>query len=276
MPVCWRLTLVCCVMSGSALGLRLFTLWRMRHVSHNMQSAFPLNNGTHFFMDVGLTGSVSGLAFSRTRHLEDNGWRGVCANPFPDAERSCVAVSMPVAPVTGQQVKVSDCSASVPTFQAVFTTAASKMDCPQVERTGVSISELLQLSKAPRVIDYLALSTQGSELEILKRFPFESFCVRAWTIDRKHEEVELSSGIRNLLVSRRCRVKDISGSAWFARCPCPRSTQSLLDSHAAAANKDKPSMKIAKKAARKHKGTSVVISPLSGEVLGSPGLLRRD
>jgi len=188
----------------------------------NMKSAFPVN-GSHFFLDIGLGRDWENGGFSRTKHLEESGWRGVCANPFPDEKRSCKAIAVPVAPTSGQKVEVSDCNG----FANVLSMfAGMNTECPRVEKAGVSIGEVLSLAKAPHVIDYFALDSQGTELEILGKFPFKQFCVRAWTVQHRYE-ADTIAGIQKFFSAHGCKVKD-AGPAFWARCSCSKFPQSLL------------------------------------------------
>lgn len=207
-----------------------------------MKSVFP-TNGTHFFLDIGLSENAG---TSLTKHLEESGWHGVCANPFPDETRSCKSVAVPVAPVGGNKVEVSDCS-TVSGLQSMFSTV--KAECPKVERTALGIGEILLLSKAPPVIDFFALDSKGSEREILENFPFSKFCVRSWAIQHRFEPETIGAMLK-ILDSRGCSVSD-AGPAFWARCKCSGFAQTLL------AQKENSSKSISpghnKKAARNQK-----------------------
>lgn len=234
-PVCWRLALVLSVMCTTALGIRLAALYRMGKLGRwsRAKPSFPVN-GTHFFLDIGL-GNNADDEESHTKRLEENGWRGVCVDPFPDTSRSCHVISMPVAAQNGEQVQVADCTSKSSPLQVVLSArilGRPRTDCPNVERSAVSIVDLMKLSKAPRVIDYVSLDTHGSELAILQRFPFDGFCVRAWTV-RRHDEADTSDGIKKLLVLHSCRVKE-AGSSYWARCKCSGFSESLLARRAVA------------------------------------------
>jgi len=220
-PVCQRLAFILFVMCSTALGLRLIALWKMGKIGHHLDGrlGFTDVNGTHFFMDIGSSANDVG-----TKRLEENGWKGVCASPFPDLERSCKRISLPVVPKDGEQVSVKDCTQTSGVLQ-VLMSAVAAIDCPKVMRAGVGIAEMLHLSKAPRIIDYLALDTGGSELPILRRFPFEKFCVRAWTV--KHGEKADRADIQRLLEARKCHVKDVGDVHW-ARCSCSDFSATLL------------------------------------------------
>jgi len=75
----------------------------------------------------------------------------------------------------------------------------------------VSLRDLLIQHKVPRIIDYLSVATEGSECEILKSFPFESFqfgfiSVEHHTKEQNDKIIELlnRSGYNQIL-------KEISG-----------------------------------------------------------------
>lgn len=271
-PVCQRLSFVGVVMCSTALAIRLHALYKMGKLgrwSHD-KSKMPdvLVNGTHYFMDIGL-GNNGDDGRSHTKVLEGRGWRGACVDPFPDTSRKCTVIDMPVAPRSGQQVELTDCTAKN-TLQVLMSATARALgrhadDCPIVQRTALSITDLLQLAKAPRVIDYLSLDTGGSELDVLEAFPFGDFCVRAWTV--RHGDAQVSASIRKLLASHNsCKVKE-AGPSYWARCSCSGFSESLL-AHRAIANTEEASKArgdsrvLNRKHKRHWKGSAMVSSAL--------------
>ncbi|MFA5157168.1 MAG: FkbM family methyltransferase [Candidatus Omnitrophota bacterium] len=50
-------------------------------------------------------------------------------------------------------------------------------------KSAITLRELLEKYNAPKVIDYLALDTEGSEFVILKDFPFDKYVFLAITIE---------------------------------------------------------------------------------------------
>lgn len=236
MPLCQRMALVLFAMCSTALGIRLYGLWSKGKVGHWGQPepgvVMHKINGSHFFLDIG-SGHSGRPGLSKTQKLEEIGWTGVCADPFPDADRKCTAVSMPVTPKTGDSVKLHDCreqSSPLQVMLSVVDMQSGIESCPQVDRAGVSVVDMLKLSKAPRVIDYISLDTQGSELEILKKFPFQDFCVRSWTVVHGDKTEEIKGSIEELLEARNCKTKVDAASLW-ARCSCSDSAHSLLHVH---------------------------------------------
>jgi hypothetical protein len=218
-PVCQRLAFVLFAMCVSTLGLRLYARYKMREALGMKPLTDSLTNipvhGPHgFFLDIGDTKE----GVSQTRLLEESGWKGVCVSAFPDAARSCEPISMPAAPVDGDQVMVPDCSEHSWPARVVLN-ALNR--CPHTVHKGVGIDALLRLSKAPRVIDFVHLETEGSEASILEKFPFREFCVGAWTVT-KAPSAELytqQSRIAELLTDNNCKVEE-SRASYSARCAC--------------------------------------------------------
>lgn len=253
-PVCQRLFLVLFVMCGAALSIRLFALWKMGKLAGHERISFTPVNGTRFFLDIS-SGEHAGV--SATKMLEESGWRGVCASPFPEAKRSCKAMSMAVAPTDGEQVTVTDCSQS--TTMQVLMSAVSTVNCPLSQRSGVGIKEMIQLSKAPNVIDYVTLNTGGSELSLLNKFPFDKFCVRSWTVTHRGQD---SAQIQTLFKSRGCTVKPLGDGCWV-RCSCSSFAQSLMHVRAAKNVGAKPLLQLVQKAsarARKKSSARAIMS----------------
>lgn len=52
-----------------------------------------------------------------------------------------------------------------------------------------TLRSLLRESRAPRIIDYWSLDTEGSELSILRSFPFDEYRFRVLTVEHNYEPV---------------------------------------------------------------------------------------
>lgn len=186
----------------------------------NVTGANVTHKGDRFFLDVGMS-SASVKSSVRTKHLEKKGWSGVCAVPFPGdfRGRTCKLVALPVGPESGERVRARDCAQGVQGLQGLMNMIVEVSECPEVETVTVGVGELLAIAAAPKVIDYIALSTQGSELQILRKFPFDTHCARAWGVRHGGQEAT-KAGIRHFLeVAQGCRVVVGVDEVW-ARCPC--------------------------------------------------------
>jgi hypothetical protein len=172
-----------------------------------------LRNG--FFIDSGASDGVRG---NNTLLLESFfGWRGICIEPndalfanLTQARRSiCVNCCL------------YDQAGEVPFFEAAGVLGgimneydpdllryarsfvASQPTAPQgaVMKASRTIRSILREHRAPRVIDYWSLDTEGSELAILKSFPFDEYQVRVLTVE--HNLTLARDEIRDFLESRR-------------------------------------------------------------------------
>jgi hypothetical protein len=183
-----------------------------------------LRNG--FFLD---SGAADGVSASNTQLLEESfGWRGICVEPneLLLAEllknRRCRCLNcclynregevefLEGAMTLGEIVDEYD--------PAVLRSAAAALRLPEnpdglprtVLRPARTVRSVLEECRAPPVIDYWSLDTEGSEFAILKSFPFDSFAFRVLTVE--HNWLAAREEIRVFLESRgyfRIRVLDI-------------------------------------------------------------------
>jgi hypothetical protein len=104
-----------------------------------------------------------------------------------------------------------------------------------VKKVTRTLRSVLQECEAPSVIDYWSLDTEGSELTILKTFPFEEYILRVITIE--HNWSPLRAPIREFLESRGylmiktlgcddcyVRAQDVSSSWKYFGAPMWRSS----------------------------------------------------
>lgn len=192
-------------------------------------------NSTHFFLDIGSGNNGIEGGFSHTRKLEESGWKGVCVDPVPDRSRSCTTLGMAVTAKRGQDVMVSDCRGQ----EDIVKISGGTEKCKQVKRNGMSVLDVLKITKAPHVIDFMNLDTEGAELTVLKAFPFKDFCVRAWSIQHRNETAN-KDGAMDVLQGLGCKVTD-TGSAHWARCTCKDFADSLLEKEMAQHSKEEAS-----------------------------------
>jgi hypothetical protein len=62
----------------------------------------------------------------------------------------------------------------------------------------ISLRDLLVQHSAPKVIDYISIDTEGSELEILRGFNFEEFDVKIITVE--HNYTSRREQLQDLLI----------------------------------------------------------------------------
>mmetsp|Transcript_11797 Transcript_11797/g.30107 ORF Transcript_11797/g.30107 Transcript_11797/m.30107 type:complete len:219 (-) Transcript_11797:15-671(-) len=159
-----------------------------------------------FFVELG---AGDGVDLSNTlaleRHLD---WGGICIEPSPQFQmlrrnRRCVCDPSCVGGGDGDVV----------TFLVDhkygqhnhFSGIKELINCHQPQgleyqmRTK-TLASVLQQHNAPRVMDYLSLDTEGSELAILSSFPFDSFTFLCMTVEHNFQHAH-RQGIRDVLTA---------------------------------------------------------------------------
>lgn len=158
----------------------------MEHGPHGAQQAMNVPQylltrfgNVGYFVEAG---AHDGVGDSQTLTLEQSGWTGLCVEPSSyyrglKANRRCRTDNRPLWSCTNARVE----------FREVIGTELSGVTCafqddgwdrdsrPHQDylRLAVSLADLLDEHAAPPVIQYLALDTEGSELEILRAHDFQ-------------------------------------------------------------------------------------------------------
>lgn len=178
-----------------------------------------------FFVEFGAT---DGVLLSNTWLLEKEfGWQGLCAEPNPkffaqlQRNRSCTLSNQCIGDTTGKQVEFIYADAyggsqehadddkhkdKRAAYRAVGQTALLQT---------ISLHDFLLEHRAPRVIDYLSIDTEGSEYEILRAFPFEQWNIRLLTVE--HNFTERRKDIRRLLEGHGYRCHEAQWDDWFEK-----------------------------------------------------------
>jgi Methyltransferase FkbM domain len=173
-----------------------------------------LRNG--YFLD---SGASDGLKGSNTWLLEsDYGWSGICVEPNGDSfrklerNRACICLNcclydqdqtvefLEVAGVYGGIISEYD------PRQLRFTRGMLRERWPEnsppptVSKQARTIRAVLGSVSAPKTIDYWSLDTEGSEVALLRSFPFDEYRLRVLTVE--HNNGPMREQIRILLEAR--------------------------------------------------------------------------
>lgn len=148
-----------------------------------------------YFIDLAANDA---LDLTNTLALERKGWTGLCVEPnsaywYGLSHRKCTVVGALVSGITPQKVKVQ--------FRGVFGGIIGKLsskladrkkepDAPEVTRYTAPIKEVLEKFSVPKTIDYMSLDVEGSEYEIMKSFPFETYTIRVLTVERPSKQLK--------------------------------------------------------------------------------------
>lgn len=189
-----------------------------------------------FFLDSGASDGVSG---SNTLLLETSfDWRGICVEPndrlfarLARARRAtCVHCCLydragevqffEAAGVLGGIVDEYDPNL-LRQARSLAASQAGEGHTDPVTKPARTIGSILREFDAPRVIDYWSLDTEGSELAILRSFPFDAYVVRLLTVE--HNLTPERERIRRFLETRGYRRTKVLGidDAYLLEAPAP-------------------------------------------------------
>lgn len=168
-----------------------------------LQILGQLRNG--FFLD---SGASDGVTVSNTLLLEKSfGWKGICIEPNEHffaaliKNRSCNCINCCLYNHTGTVdfVEASTLGGIVNEYPpALLNFAKNALHLPEdaagkpltVPKASRTLLSVLEEFNAPSIIDYWSLDTEGSELTILKSFPFDRYSFRVLTVEHNHMPVK--------------------------------------------------------------------------------------
>jgi FkbM family methyltransferase len=173
-----------------------------------------------FFLEIGAS---DGLTHSNTWLLEKQyGWQGILAEPNPVhhqrlmSERSASITTKCIASRSDMLVDfllVTDpFLATISGYGQDDVHSPVRSGAPMISIPTLSPADLLSEMRAPPLIDYLSLDTEGSELDILRAFPFDAYTVKLVTVE--HNMTKAREELYALLVAKGFRRKFESFSLW--------------------------------------------------------------
>jgi FkbM family methyltransferase len=138
-----------------------------------------------YFIDIGAT---DGVGISNTYFFErELGWDGVCVEPnryFYEkliVNRKCHCDESAIYNYNGMiSFSPNNVYGGINDLE-VTDKINDKVECYDVPC--ITIEELFKRYEVPRVIDYLSMDTEGSELKILESFPFSEYAFRAISVE---------------------------------------------------------------------------------------------
>ena len=156
-----------------------------------------------FFVDIGAN---DGINMSNTCLLEkEYKWFGICSEPLPEAFeklikcRSVDCDNNAVFNKTGLTLDFSqsDLLSGITEYIDKYTYVKN---CKTVKVNTITLQDLLEKYKAPKVIHYLSLDTEGSELEILKSVNLSQYTFLYINLEHNYIEPKRSL-MREILLS---------------------------------------------------------------------------
>jgi FkbM family methyltransferase len=168
-------------------------------------------------------GALDGIALSNTFLLENKyGWSGIVAEPARCCHEALARNRRCSIDFGCVWSKSNEMLSFNETDEAEFSTihgfsdndhhAAFRRHGSRYEVETITLLDLLRSHKAPHVIDYLSIDTEGSELEILSSFPFDEYDIQIITVE--HNYSKQRAGLYDLLTSRGYKRKFDNLSIW--------------------------------------------------------------
>ncbi len=167
-----------------------------------------------YFVEFGAT---DGVALSNTNLLETSfGWQGILAEPLSSwherlrKNRHCHIDTRCVYSRSDEIVQFRNTYA-YPEFAGIEKSLQSgqykeeRRNFSFDEVSTVSLMDLLATYDAPKLIDYLSVDTEGSELEILEAFDFSAYQIALLTVEH------------NYIDDQRTKLKTLLGKNGFVR-----------------------------------------------------------
>ena len=156
------------------------------------------NKKNGFFVEFG---ACDGLGLSNTLILENKfTWNGILAEPdiyFFDSltqNRKVYCSNLCVYKQSELNLKfhhvVGDSKLStISNYSRSDIHKNSRIQVEEFNVRTITLNALLDLYSAPYTIEYVSIDTEGSELDIIESFDFESRRILAWTIEHNHNAI---------------------------------------------------------------------------------------
>eukprot|EP00928_Gymnodinium_smaydae_P072320 TRINITY_DN55698_c0_g1_i1.p1 TRINITY_DN55698_c0_g1~~TRINITY_DN55698_c0_g1_i1.p1 ORF type:complete len:406 (+),score=27.85 TRINITY_DN55698_c0_g1_i1:94-1311(+) len=163
-----------------------------------------------YYIDVG---AADGELNSNTATLDRHGWSGLCIEPFPRnmGGRSCRSIRTLLHSQRDKHVLF----ATAGEFGGILADGGHRGDNEGLARGSIErrigadvvnlsterLDDVLSSSACPFEIDYLSIDVEGSELEVLEAFPFDTHIAQVITVEHNQDELRRTQ-LRELLQSK--------------------------------------------------------------------------
>lgn len=177
-----------------------------------------------FFVEFGAT---DGVLLSNTYLLErEFGWSGLLAEPNPEyfeelkKNRQSVVSDACITGKTGETVEfiMAGEFGGIKDYLDADKHADRRASFAQLPENNlrlqtISLHDFLTENNAPHHIDYISVDTEGSELDILRQFPFDKWDVSLWTVE--HNYTKEREEIYAIMTANGYRRKEQKFDDWY-------------------------------------------------------------
>ena len=164
-------------------------LWALEHHNHK-------RNGT--YLEIGVHDGEN--ANNTVMMDQEYGWSGVCVDPFMNhmESRSCQKFYVALGSEPGEaDFRYGGDNENHSVFAGLdkfATTDDNKMHKDAVSNFKMkkvpvrTPEDVFTEANLPSTIDYMSLDVEGAEMDILKSFPFDKYCVKYATIETNNDK----------------------------------------------------------------------------------------
>jgi FkbM family methyltransferase len=156
-----------------------------------------------YFLEIG---AMDGLSGSNTYMLEKHfAWNGILVEPSRTyaevipKNRRCDFDSNAVWKHSGEKLSFTDLGktglSTLSDFvsEGIHGSLRENSTSDVYEVSTISLADLLRKYNAPKIIDYLSIDTEGSELDILASFDFDSYEITLLTVEHNYNNLQRES-----------------------------------------------------------------------------------
>lgn len=128
---------------------------------------------------------------------KDYNWKGVCVDPFMKnmENRTCQQFNVALGSKSGLTKFIGDGSSVLSGLDGYVNNKEHNNmhfykvnNFPKNEVLVRKPLDVLKETNLPKVIDYMSLDVEGSEMDILEIFPFDKYCIKYSTIETNNDK----------------------------------------------------------------------------------------
>jgi FkbM family methyltransferase len=181
--------------------------WGLNGLDQRLAQLMPYRNG--YYVELGAN---DGRTQSNTLHFERHkGWRGLLVEPSPTAFQHCVMTRSPrnsIVCACCVEPELAGTLVPMEYFNLMTTRTDRNPDqdlavaLPELRQNvggqpdlafrfgseGHTLTELLDLAKAPKLIDFLSLDVEGNEINVLRGLDLSAYRFRYLLVESRRPE----------------------------------------------------------------------------------------
>lgn len=151
-----------------------------------------------YFVEVG---AGNGVKFSNTLFLENHGWTGILIEPNKTAFkklrkiRSSILCDSACFDISGQFVKFTETregeySAFTSLYMNPLSNESKRSPVSSYLVRTITLDELFEQFNSPKIIDFLTIDTEGSEIQVINGINFKKYKFKIICIEMNYSKIK--------------------------------------------------------------------------------------